>query len=121
MHRETTAPASWNNTTVEVTARLIPRYAWTTASIDVAIGGDTVLDTGGVPKIVGSHAGTFEFHGVEHSIEITWGEATLHSFPYRLFIDGLPLLASRVPISNWWLALWPWAILTGFSAWAVLN
>lgn len=114
-------PASWNNTTVEVTARIIPRYAWTTASIDVAIGGDTVLDTGGVLKIVGTHMGTFEFHGVKHSIEITWGEATLRSFPFRLFIDGFPLLASRVPIANWWLALWPWAVLAGFSAWAVLN
>lgn len=113
--------ASWNSTAVEVTARMIPRYAWTTASIDVAIGGNTILETGGVLKVVGAHVGPFEFHGVKHSVEITWGEATLRSFPFRLFIDGFPLLASSVPIANWWLALWPWAVLAGFSAWAVLG
>ena len=32
----------WHGSTVEVTARLIPRFLWTTASIDVFIDGECV-------------------------------------------------------------------------------
>ena len=111
--------ASWNDTTVAVTARAIPRFAWTSASIDVAIGDETILKTGGVLKVVGKHVETFELRGATHTVEIAWGKATLRSFPFSLHIDGSPLLASRVPVENWWFSLWPWALLAGFLAWRV--
>ena len=102
---------------MSITARLVPRYAWQSASIDVAVSGRVVLRTGGVMKLVGKHTETFESDGTEHSAEVTWGKATLRSFPFSLSIDGVAVLESRVPIANWWLALWPWALFIGFIAW----
>ena len=100
-----------------ITARLVPRYAWHSASIDVAVSDRIVLRTGGVLKLVGTHVEMFAIDGVEHGVEVTWGKASLRSFPFSLNIDGLPVVASRVPIANWWLALWPWALFVGFVAW----
>lgn len=102
---------------MSITAKLVPRYAWQSASIDVAVNRRFVLKTGGVFKLVGKHAETFAFDGIEHSVEVTWGKAALRSFPFSLSIDGLPVLESRVPISNWWLALWPWALIVAFVVW----
>ena len=108
---------SWNGTTVAVTARAVPRYAWMTVSIDVAVGNETILKTGGVLKAVGDHAECFEFRGATHKAQVTWGKPTFRSFPFTLHIDGAPLLESRVPVENWWLTIWPWALLAAFIAW----
>jgi hypothetical protein len=45
--------ASWNGSRVGIAARLVPRFAWQTASIELAIGDQVVLRTGGVFKVVG--------------------------------------------------------------------
>ena len=42
---------SWKGVPVQVTSRIIGRYAWTTATIDVSINGNTVLRTDGVAKL----------------------------------------------------------------------
>ena len=102
---------------MSIAAKLVPRYVWQSASIDVAVNGRSVLKTGGVFKLVGKHTETFASNGIEHNVEVTWGKAALRSFPFRLSIDGMPVLESRVPISNWWLGLWPWILFVAFVAW----
>lgn len=102
---------------MSITARLVPRYAWQSASIDVVVGDRIALRTGGVLKLVGKHAVTFASEGIEHRVEVTWGKAALRSIPFNLSIDGYPVVESRVPIANWWFALWPWALFIGFIAW----
>ena len=105
---------------VSITARLVPRFAWQTASIDIAVSDRNVLRTGGVRTIVGKHTETFASDGIEHCVEVKWSKGSLRSFPFSLCIDGLPVVESRVPIANWWLSLWPWALfwalLVGFNA-----
>ncbi|WP_444824314.1 hypothetical protein [Acidovorax sp.] len=112
--------ASWNGIVVSVTARLVPRYAWTTASIDVFLEDQPILKTGGVFKISASHSEGFKSQNSEHSAEVSWGKATLRSFSIILKIDDAQVIKSSVPIQNWWLALWPWAALSVFVAWRVL-
>ena len=102
---------------MSITAKLVPRFVWQSASIDVAVNGRFVLKTGGVFKLVGKHTETFAFDGIEHNVEVTWGSAALRSFPFSLSIDGMLVLKSRVHISNWWLALWPWVLFVAFIAW----
>jgi hypothetical protein len=109
--------ATWNGASVSITAQLVPRYAWNTASIDVAVDGHTILRTGGVLKSAGTHAEGFTRGGTAHAAELTWGIGALRSFPFSLRIDGAPVVESRVPIQNWWLALWPWAAFACFLAW----
>lgn len=62
-------------------------------------------------RITGDTVATFEFEGVSHRVTLSWGKASLRSFPFRLEIDGDLIADSRVPISNWWLAYWPLAAI----------
>jgi hypothetical protein len=101
--------ASWNGTSVQVTSKIISRYAWTTATIGVSVNGNTVLSTGGVAKIAGDTAATFEHEGTPHKAVLSWRRGSLRSFPFRLEIDGALVADSRVPVSNWWVAWWPLA------------
>jgi hypothetical protein len=105
---------------IDVSARLVPRYAWTTASIDVFVDGRRILKTGGVFKIAAKHTERFQEQDGVHAAEIAWGKATLRSFPIVLKIDDTQILASRVVIENWWLVLWPWAALAAFLIWRTL-
>jgi len=111
----------WNSKKVSVTARLIPRYAWTTASIDVFIEDQAIVKTGGVFKFIGKQVECFQSNGIEHSVEVSWGKGSLRSFPVSLKIDGTTIVESAVPIQNWWLVLWPWAAVGVFVAWKVLT
>ena len=97
---------TWKGASVRVTSRIIGRYAWTTASIDVSVNGKTILKSGGVMKISGDTVSTFEHEGVAHMAALSWGRMSLRSFPYRLEIDGDLIADSRVFVSNWWVAYW---------------
>lgn len=105
-------PIAWQNLPVDVQANLVPRYLWTSASIDVYIAGQCVLRTGGVLSPVGSQSATFMHGNTLHTVQLSWGRGVLFSFPYELFIDGIPVSASRVPVSNWVIGLLPITLLT---------
>jgi len=104
-------PPQWNGSRLAVTAKLVPRYLWQTASIDVFLDEQCILRTGGQFKFVGSHASEFEYRGTTHSAVLKGGFASLRSFPFRLTLDGQAVLESRVHMSNWPIALWPWVVL----------
>jgi len=111
----------WNGIAVGVTARAVPRYAWTTVSIDVAVDATTILRTGGAFKFVGNRAARFMLDGKEHTAELAWRTAKLRSFPIELSIDGSPVLKTDVPFRNWWLSQWPAALIVGVVAWGLLS
>ncbi len=58
--------AVWYGVPIIITCRLIRRYVWTTASIDVWVDGNRVLESGGVLKMTGSHAESFHFRNTTH-------------------------------------------------------
>jgi hypothetical protein len=92
----------WQDSTVEVEARLVPRFLWNTASIDVFLGGQCILRTGGQLKLKGSHSTVFTHSGSEHTAELSWGmSASPLSFPYQLRLDGILISSGRVRIRNW--------------------
>jgi len=107
----------WKNANVTLAARLVPRFAFMTASIAVFLDDRSILETGGVLKLVGSQIQNFEHDGQLHSVELSWGTAKLRSFPVTLAIDGESILETSVEMSNWWLAYWPWLALLGVVAW----
>jgi len=106
-------PTQWNGSRLGVKAKLVPRYLWQTASIDVFLDEQCILRTGGKFKFVGSHASEFEHRGTTHNAVLTWGFAGLRSFPFRLTLDGQAILESRVYMSNWPIALWPLVVFAG--------
>ena len=96
----------WQGSAVEVQARLVPRYLWNTASIDVFLDGQPILRTGGRFKFTGSYTASFTHRGADHKAELSWGLCGLSfSIPYQLQINGAPVAASRVRIRNWPVAL----------------
>ena len=98
--------ARWQGRVVEVKARLVPRFLWNTASIDVFLDGQCILRTGGKLNLTGSHSATFDHSGSTHTAEVSWGFSGFSfSFPYRLQIDGVPVVTSRVHVENWWMAV----------------
>jgi hypothetical protein len=92
---------TWQNLPITVQARRVPRYFWTTSSIDVFLAGQCVLRTGGQMKLTGSYSASFAVDGVIHTVELSWGTGYLWSFPYKLQIDGAPVAESRVYVQNW--------------------
>jgi hypothetical protein len=107
----------WRGRSVEVTARLIPRYLWTTASIDVYIDSECVLRTGGQMKSVGTATDEFYASGSIHTVELTWGRPGIGSFPVTIAIDDEFVADSRVCVENWPIGLWPFITLP-IAAWA---
>ena len=93
---------TWRGCLVDVQARLIARYLWHTASLEVILDGRTILQTGGQLKASGSCSTTFMHASTTHTAELSWGISMLGlSFPYQLRIDGVPIVASRVKVRNW--------------------
>jgi len=90
---------------VDVQARLVPRFLWSTASIDVFLDKQSILRTGGKFE---SHRFTFcdvhafRFHA---TAELSWGYGLLFSFPYKLVIVALRFLrhecAFRIGRLDW--------------------
>lgn len=111
----------WQDRTVDVQARLVPRYLWNTASIDVLVDGQQILRTGGQLKLKGSHSGTFTHAGSTHNAELSWKFGGLSlSFPYELRIDGATVATSRVHIRNWPVGLIA-AVVVGAILLGILN
>lgn len=117
--RPSRSKTRWNGRTVEVTARLVPRYLWTTASIDVFLDGECILRTGGQMKAIGFSEAGFHHDGSVHVARLSWGSAHQLSFPFQLWIDGAKVMVSDVAVANPVLFLMPALVLTS-PVWASL-
>src|SRR5579862_8710236 len=95
----------WQGNKIDVRARLIPRFLWSTASIDVFLDGQCILRTGGQLKFTGSHSTTFTHAGSTHMADLTWKCGFLRYFPYKLRIDDTIVSEARVYVQNWPLGL----------------
>ena len=123
MNSEHVPPLDWQGNEIQVTARLLPRFLWSTASIDVSVAGTCVLQTGGQPRITGASSSEFSRNGVVHRAELAWRRGALCSFPYRLQIDGVLVSESRVRVENWPLSLLAPGVLLflGFAVLIMIN
>lgn len=103
----------WKDCDLEVRAEVVPRYCWTTVSIDVYLNDLCILRTGGVLRIEGAQTQTFRHKNETHALELSWRSPLLGmSFPYRLSIDGRPIVTGKVYPRNWPLLLTPIAAMT---------
>jgi hypothetical protein len=101
-----TSIASWQGSAINVQARLVPRFFWMTASIDVFVGEQCVLRTGGQMTFSGIKSVEFTHAGAKHTAELKWGSSGISfSFPYELRIDGVLISVSRVSIRNGFVGL----------------
>jgi hypothetical protein len=91
----------WRDKKVRVQAKLIPRYLWLAASIDVYLDDECILRSGGKLKIMGSYSAPFSCDGSAHRVDLGCGLARIRYFPYHLQIDGANVDDSRVYIQNW--------------------
>src|SRR4051812_5646653 len=92
--------SAWRDKPVRVTARYIPRFLWTTASIDVFLRDQCILRTGGQAKVTGEHSSSFKHGDEEHKTELKWGLSRGFGFPYQLRIDGVLIEDSVVRVEN---------------------
>jgi hypothetical protein len=120
-----TPKTRWHGCTVEVTARLVPRYLWTTSSIDVFLDGRCILRTGGQMKVTGSSSAEFQHDGATHTVAISWGRVQQRGlirrrFPYDLTIDGAKVAASEVPVENSGLLVIPLLALAALFVFGLL-
>lgn len=98
----------WNNKPVVVTARSLPRFLWTTASIDVFLDGQCILRSGGQAKLTGGHSAAFTHEGVQHQVGLTWGKSSGDfGFPYEVRIDGAKVDEGTVQIENRYMVFIP--------------
>ncbi len=105
---------AWQNRRLEIKARLIPKFLWTTASIDVYLDDSCILKTGGQLATRGKQVSEFEFNNQDHLAELSWTPPSGGIFyPYQLVIDQQLVDNSDVYIRNWPMGLFGVAIICG--------
>lgn len=114
-------PFHWHGSLLDVQARLVSRFLWMTATIDVYLDGSPILRTGGEFKISGSCHSEFVHDGLSHTCELSWGAGRLGRFPVTLSIDGEQIVTSTVGIANWPMLLVPSLIICLFFACVLLG
>ncbi|HXR46879.1 MAG TPA: zinc ribbon domain-containing protein [Candidatus Limnocylindrales bacterium] len=98
---------TWRGKKVAVRANLVPRFLFSSASIDVYLDGECVFRTGGKIQSIGSHSAVVRIGGSEHQVEVTWQRSRKFCFPYQLKIDGELVADSQVPVENQHLMIIP--------------
>lgn len=107
----------WNENPVAVTARFMPRFLWTTASIDIFVGSQCVIRTGGQMKFTGQAIAQFEHGGTNHSVRIRWGWSKIRSFPIKVEIDEQQIAETNAVVTNWPMSLWPLITVFIWASW----
>lgn len=96
----------WQNGKLTVTARMTPKYLWTTASIDVYLDEKCILKTRGQRATRGTKINDFQYNGRSHVVELSWTPPRNGLFyPFRLAIDQQIIDSAEVYIRNWPLAI----------------
>jgi hypothetical protein len=112
----------WNGHRIDVRAVLVPKFLWSTASIDVYLDNVRILRTGGKLKATGLVETAFTDDNGTHQVSLTWGVGWLFAFPFVLYIDGEMIANARVRVSNWPLGIGLWlGVLTAVILFRVLR
>jgi hypothetical protein len=111
----------WESEPILVGARLVPRYLWTTASIDVFVGSQRVLATGGRMKVAATCTAEFNAGGSIHRVALAWSAPQQGSFPIEVTIDGRLVANTFVHLRRWYLAAWPLVVLSAAAAFAMFR
>jgi hypothetical protein len=98
----------WHGSDLEVRARPVARYLWTTVSIDALLDGEPILRTGGQASALGGCRSKFRHERKAHRADLSWGKMANGAFPFILRIDDEVVLASEVPVENWGIVLAGW-------------
>lgn len=101
----------WGDKKVRVQAKLIPRYLWSTASIDVYLEDECILRTGGQLKFIGTCTAPFTCENSSHRVVLKYGLARIRFIPFQLEMDGTVIAASRAYIQNWMLGYVTWLVI----------
>jgi hypothetical protein len=109
--------AQWHGLPVAIAARLVPRFAWQTASIDVEVGDHPPIRTGGVFKSTGVHKESVSAASDAPVVLVSWGKASLTSFPVKVAVNDEFVFEGRVRIQNWWWGYWPWGLILLVVLW----
>ena len=62
----------WQECNLEVKAELVPRYFWTTASINVYVDDVCIIQTGGVWRLRGIQRAGFRRNNENQVLELAW-------------------------------------------------
>ena len=109
--------AQWQGLPVAISARLVPRFAWQTASIDVTVGDHPPVRTGGVFKATGVHEELVSAAPDAPVVLVSWGKASLRSFPVKVAVNDELVYEGRVRTQNWWCGCWPWGLILLVVLW----
>ena len=123
--RHRTNRVNWRDRRLEVKARVVPRYFWSTVSINVHLDGTALIRTGGVFRGKGLNEAQFDEWGETHSLGLSWTSPTRgFYFPYRLLVDDGVVLESTVKPPNWpmvFMPVLPLALMFLASVWIVYR
>ena len=100
----------WEGCDLAVKAEYVPRYLYTTASINVHVNANCILRTGGVWRLWGKQGADFVHNEKKHHAELSWRSGR-SEFEYELTIDGQRVLKSVVTPRNFLMPLIPIALL----------
>jgi hypothetical protein len=92
---------SWGDKIIRVQAIRVPRFLWTTASIEVFLGDECILRTGGQFKMTSSYSASFVDGISEHRAVLCWKRPRRYHIPYQLQIDGVTMDDAQVGVKNW--------------------
>ncbi|HSM95293.1 MAG TPA: hypothetical protein VLT91_04560 [Rhizomicrobium sp.] len=85
----------WDDVDVAVESVLVPRYLYTSASVNVYVAGNCILQTGGVMRFSGKNMAEFAHNGTDHQVVLDWTSGR-SSVGYTLMIDGDKILEGSV-------------------------
>lgn len=112
----------WRDETLGLTAHVMARRLFMTASIDVLLHDRVVLATGGQPRATGTARARFEHLGDWHDIELDWDRVRGDGFPVAVRIDGELVGEAVVPLRDKWkIALIPVSLFGLGVIWSALQ
>lgn len=102
---------------ITVAARLVPKFLWFTAAIEVFVDGQRLLSSGGRLALSGTEAAFFNgIDGSPHDLQLSWNALTGYSgysrysryglvpqLHYTLVVDGSARARGEVGAQNWWM------------------
>ncbi len=91
---------NWRDQEIEVKAGFVPQKAWIAASVDVYLGQEKILSTGGQLKFKGSCVGQFDRGKERHMVRLDWDRLLMRPFPCSLYIDEEMVFQGQVEPSN---------------------